>query len=117
MLMQASGLYKVQSASDTFPEALIISNWYKHQGRHHDGEKVDCPCKTTCPSTSIECCEVYKIPRRVGFLQVPGSLVPGYTDFTYLEGWHKFFKSNITIHGTYLHEQCWCLMLGVCVQH
>ena len=58
MLMQASGLYKVQSASDTFPEELVISNWYKHQGRHHDGEKVDCPCKTTCPSTSIECCEL-----------------------------------------------------------
>ena len=47
MLMQASGLYKVQSASDTFPEELVISNWYKHQGRHHDGEKVDCPFKTT----------------------------------------------------------------------
>ena len=27
------------------------------------------------PSTSIEYCEVYKIPRRVGFLQVPWSRV------------------------------------------
>ena len=29
------------------------------------------------PSTSIENCEVYKIPRRVGFPRAPGSPSPG----------------------------------------
>ena len=31
----------MQSASDTFSEALIISNWFKHRVRHHYGKKVD----------------------------------------------------------------------------
>ena len=29
----------MQSASDTFSEALMISNWCKHCARHHDGGK------------------------------------------------------------------------------
>ena len=34
------------------------------------------------PSTSVEYCEVYKIPSRVGFPQVPGSTVFTYPVFS-----------------------------------
>ena len=82
----------MQSASDTFSEAFIISNWCKHHvGRREGGggeeREVDRPCKTTFrgtyASTSIEYCEAYKIPRRVGFLWVPRSLVPRSSVFIY----------------------------------
>ena len=77
----------MQSASDTFSEVLIISNWCKHRARHLEGEKVDWPLAEV-PITSIEYCEEYKIPRRVEFLRVLGPWSPGPlflpTPYTYL---------------------------------
>ena len=66
----------MQSASNTFSEVLIISNSYKHRARRHEGGKVDGPLAEV-PSISIEYCEVYRIPRRVEFTQVPGPWSPG----------------------------------------
>ena len=41
----------MQSASDTFSEAFIISNWCKHHVGRREGRKVDWPCKTTFRGT------------------------------------------------------------------
>ena len=64
----------MKSASDTFSEALIISNWCKHHAGAVRGKKCISHARLLAevPSTSIEYCEMYKIPRRVGFLWVPG---------------------------------------------
>ena len=69
----------MQSASDTFSEVLIISNWCKHCVRHRDGESWIGHARVLAeaPSTSIEYCEVYKIPKRAGSLWVPGPWSPG----------------------------------------
>ena len=67
----------MQSASDTLSEVLILSNWCKHRARHLDGrEKWTDKSRLLAevPSTSIEYCEVHKIPR-VEFLWVPRSTV------------------------------------------
>ena len=66
----------MQSASDTFSEALIIligANIVRDAVRWIGRARL----LAEVPSTSIEYCEVYKIPSRVGFPWVPGSPGPG----------------------------------------
>ena len=63
----------MQSASDTFSEVLITYNWCKHHARNHKGGKSGL-AKQDYLQRYLVYCEVYKIPRRVGFLQVP---IPG----------------------------------------
>ena len=64
----------MQSASDTFSEALIISSWYKHRVRHHDEEKWIGHARLLAevPSISIEYCEVYQ---KAGSSWIPWSRV------------------------------------------